>query len=182
MVNGGDLYLLKNVFPGFHISGSFNRILCQIWMLLTRFDRDVIDFAVNWAAFFIVSPSAVYYGVARSRAAHGSGPSRYTVCVAKRGFVPLSVRLSNVALVNRSWWERKAVHSILGTEKQPFFDWIRIAMTSQDASKSQIGGNSENVRAFSKFAEFAWFSDKFSDRKILEGLTSTKVVHCSMVY
>ncbi len=113
MVNGGDLYLLKNVFPGFHINGSFNRILCQIWMLLTRFDRDVIDFAVNWA---------VYYGVAWSRAAHGSGPSRYTVCVAKRGFVPLSVRLSNVALVNRSWLERKAVHSILGTEKQPFFD------------------------------------------------------------
>ncbi len=32
MVNGGDLYLLKNVFPGLHISGvcsdicSFNRI------------------------------------------------------------------------------------------------------------------------------------------------------------
>ncbi len=173
MVNGGDLYLLKIFFPGFHISASFNRILCQIWMLLTRFDRDVIDFAVNWA---------VYYGVAWSRAAHGSGPGRYTVCVAKRGFVPLSVRLSNVALVNRSWWERKAVHSILGTEKQPFFDWIRIAMTSQDASKPQIGGNSENVRAFAKFAEFAWFSDKFSDRKILEGLTSTKVVHCSMVY
>ncbi len=39
MVNGGDLCLLNNVFPGFHISGvgsdipSFNRILCRIRLL-----------------------------------------------------------------------------------------------------------------------------------------------------
>ncbi len=45
MVSGGDLCLLNNVFPGFHISGvcsdirSFNRILRRIWMLFTRFDR-----------------------------------------------------------------------------------------------------------------------------------------------
>ncbi len=65
--------LLNNVSHGFHISGvcsdvcSFNRILCRIWMLLTRFDRDVIDSAVNSTAFFTVSPSAVYNGVAWSR-------------------------------------------------------------------------------------------------------------------
>ncbi len=57
--------LLNNVYPGFHISGvcsdvcSFNIILCRILMLLTRFDRDVIE-----STFFTVSPSAVYNGVA----------------------------------------------------------------------------------------------------------------------
>ncbi len=41
MVNGGDLCLLNNGFPGFHISGvcsdisSFNRIQRRIRMLLT---------------------------------------------------------------------------------------------------------------------------------------------------
>ncbi len=50
IVNGGDLCLLNNVFPGFHINGvcsdvcSFNRILFRIWMLLTRFDRDSFRF------------------------------------------------------------------------------------------------------------------------------------------
>ncbi len=53
----------------------------------------------------------------------------------------VSVHLSNVALVNLTWRERKAV---FGTEKQPFFDWMRIAMTSQDASKGKICGNLEN--------------------------------------
>ncbi len=33
-------------------------------MLLTRFDRDVIDSAVNSTTFFTVSPSALYNGVA----------------------------------------------------------------------------------------------------------------------
>ncbi len=53
MVNGGDSCLLNNVFPGLHISGvcsdicSFNRILRWIWILLIRFDRDVIDSAAN---------------------------------------------------------------------------------------------------------------------------------------
>ncbi len=67
--------LLNNDSTGFHISGvcsdvcSFNRIMRWIWMLLTRFDRDVIDSAVNSTAFFTVSPSAVYNGVAWSRAA-----------------------------------------------------------------------------------------------------------------
>ncbi len=61
---------LLNIFsPGFHISGvcsdvcSFNRI----GMLITRFDRDVIDSAVNSTTFFTVSPSAVYNGVAGCR-------------------------------------------------------------------------------------------------------------------
>ncbi len=35
-------------------------------MLLTRFDRDVIDSAVNSTTFFTVSPSAVY-NVSRDR-------------------------------------------------------------------------------------------------------------------
>ncbi len=66
MVNSGDLCLLNNVFPGFHISGvcsdirSFNRILHWIWMLLTKFDRDATDSATNSTTFFTVSPSAVY--------------------------------------------------------------------------------------------------------------------------
>ncbi len=116
MVNSGDLCLLNNVFPGFHISGvcsdicSFNRILHWIWMLLSRFDRDVIDSAVNLTTFFTVSHSAVYNGVACSRAAHGrAAPSRAdkrSVVQISR-FVPLSVRVYNVALVNRAWWERR---------------------------------------------------------------------------
>ncbi len=73
MVNGGDVCLLNNVFPGFHISGvcsdirSFNRILRR--MLLTRFDRYVIDSVANSTSFFTVSPSAVYNCVTGSRAA-----------------------------------------------------------------------------------------------------------------
>ncbi len=67
---------------GFHNSAvcsdvcSFNRILCRIVMLLTRFDRDVIDSAVNLTTCFTVSTCAVYNGVAWSRAARSSGPSR----------------------------------------------------------------------------------------------------------
>ncbi len=49
-----------------------------------------------------------------------------------------SVRLSNVALVNRARWERKAVNSIFQTEKQPFFNWMRVPMMSRDASKPKI--------------------------------------------
>ncbi len=69
MVNGGNLWLLNNVSPGFHISGvcsdicSFNRILRQFWILHTRFDGDVINSAVNSTTLFIVSPSTVYNGV-----------------------------------------------------------------------------------------------------------------------
>ncbi len=70
MVNGGDLCLLNNVSPVFHISGvcsdicSFNIIMCRIRMLLTRSDRNVMDSAANSTTFFTVSPSAVYNGVA----------------------------------------------------------------------------------------------------------------------
>ncbi len=46
---------------------------------------------------------------------------------------------------------------LFGTEKQPFFDWMRIAMTSQDVSKRKICGK------FAKIAEFAWFCDKFRE-------------------
>ncbi len=66
MVNGGDLCLLNNVLPGFHISGvcsyicSFNRILRSIRMLLTRFDRDVTDSAANSTTFLTVSLSTLY--------------------------------------------------------------------------------------------------------------------------
>ncbi len=69
MVNGGNLWLLNNVSPDFHISGvcsdicSFNRILRQFWILHTRFDGDVINSAVNSTTLFIVSPSTVYNGV-----------------------------------------------------------------------------------------------------------------------
>ncbi len=116
-MNGGDLCLLNNVFPGFHISGvcsdirSFNRILCWIWMLLTRFDRDVIDSAAN-STTFTVSPSAVYNGVARDReqpAAPAWADKRSVQYSLNEyyGFIPLLVRLSDVALVNRAWWECK---------------------------------------------------------------------------
>ncbi len=69
MVNGEDLCLLNNVFPGFYISGvcsdicSFNRIVRRILKILTRFNRDVIDSAVNSTTFFTVSPSDLYKGV-----------------------------------------------------------------------------------------------------------------------
>ncbi len=33
MVNGGDLCLLNNVFPGFHISGVFSEI-CSFYRIL----------------------------------------------------------------------------------------------------------------------------------------------------
>ncbi len=71
--------------------------------------------------------------------------------VQRSRFVPLLVRLSNVALVNRAWWKCKAVHSIFQTEKQPFFDWMRIAMTSQDASDSKICGK---FAAITKICQF----------------------------
>ncbi len=55
-------------------------------------------------------------------------------------------------------------------EKQPFFDWMRIAMTSQDASKPKICGKSAAIMKICelllKIAEFAWFCDKFSEHRI----------------
>ncbi len=41
-----------------------NLFLSRICMLLTRFDKDVIDSAANSTTFFTVPPSAVYNGVA----------------------------------------------------------------------------------------------------------------------
>ncbi len=39
----------------------------------------------------------------------------------------------------------EAVHSIFQTEKQPFFDRMRVAMTSRDASKPKILGKSAGI-------------------------------------
>ncbi len=67
MVNGGDLCLLNNVFPGFHISGLISVALTEFCAELECFSQDltdVIDSAVNLTTFFTVSPSDVYNGVA----------------------------------------------------------------------------------------------------------------------
>ncbi len=75
---------------------------------------DVIDSAAEFD-YFTVSPSAVYNGVLWSRAARGLVLMQINGLVAQTssaGSLRLSVQLSNVPLVNRSWWERKAVHSI----------------------------------------------------------------------
>ncbi len=149
--------LLNNDSTGFHISGvcsdvcSFNRIMRWIWKLLTRFDRDVIDSAVNSTAFFTVSPSAVYNGVAWSRAAEqitvffraDNGVER--IRFAFGSFVQCSSCKSGMK-------RTQGCPFFFQTEKQPFFDWRRIVMTSRD--------NYENLQALVKIAEFACFCDK----------------------
>ncbi len=59
---------------------------------------------------------------------------------------------------------------------------MRIAMRSRDASKAKICGNYENLLALAKIVELAWFCDKFSNRKILEGLIKKHNINKTVGY
>ncbi len=113
MVNGGYLCLLKNVFPGFHISGvcsdirSFNIILHRIWMLLTRFDRDVI-----WRF------STAWYGTVRFGTVHFWGVFHWVLYLVPDTFlVPLRSRFQASRTVTKTWRVNSADHWLAGENR-----------------------------------------------------------------
>ncbi len=168
-MNGGDLFI-ELFSPGFHISGVCSDI--RIWMLLTRFDRDVI-----WFCFFTVSPSAVYNGVTviesspRLRSEQINGLRRITLALTSSSdSFPLSVRLSDVALVNRSMMRTQGC-SFHFSNRGTTFLWLNAHcddVTGRVLSPkyAKTCTNYENLQDLKKLRSLLWFCHKFRNCRI----------------